>query len=63
MSEQPALSLPWTFDDDGMPVGVQITGRRHDDLAVLRVASALEALRGPLAQMPNLLVLKYSATE
>jgi Asp-tRNA(Asn)/Glu-tRNA(Gln) amidotransferase A subunit family amidase len=48
MSEQPALALPWTLDTAGMPVGVQIAGPRHGDLAVLRVARVLELLRGPL---------------
>jgi aspartyl-tRNA(Asn)/glutamyl-tRNA(Gln) amidotransferase subunit A len=52
MSEQPALALPWALDDAGMPVGVQIAGPRHGDLAVLRVAMALEWLRGPLSPPP-----------
>jgi Asp-tRNA(Asn)/Glu-tRNA(Gln) amidotransferase A subunit family amidase len=52
MSEQPALALPWMLDDTGMPVGVQIAGPRHGDLAVLRVAKVLEALRGALPEPP-----------
>ena len=38
----PAISVPWGFTDDGLPVGVQIVGRRGDDLAVLRLARAFE---------------------
>jgi aspartyl-tRNA(Asn)/glutamyl-tRNA(Gln) amidotransferase subunit A len=45
MSEQPAASLNWTFSADGLPVGVQLIGRRFDDLGVLRLAHALESLR------------------
>ena len=45
MSEQPAASLNWTFSKDGLPIGVQIIGKRFDDLGVLRLARALEQLR------------------
>ena len=45
MSEQPAASLNWTFSADGLPIGVQIVGRRFDDTGVLRLARALEQLR------------------
>ncbi|HCU92739.1 MAG TPA: amidase [Actinobacteria bacterium] len=45
MSEQPAASLSWSFSADGLPVGVQIIGRRFDDLGVLRLAHALESMR------------------
>ena len=52
MSEQPAISLPWQHTPEGLPVGVQLAGRRHDDMAVLRVARALEQLRPPLRPWP-----------
>ena len=38
----PAISVPCGFTDDGLPVGVQIVGRRGDDLGVLRLAYAFE---------------------
>ena len=38
----PAISVPCGFTADGLPVGVQIVGRRHDDLGVLRLAHAFE---------------------
>ena len=45
MSEQPAASLNWTFSKDGLPIGIQIIGKRFDDLGVLRLSRALEQMR------------------
>lgn len=39
---QPAASVPCGWTDDGLPVGLQIVGRRHDDTTVLRTAAAFE---------------------
>jgi len=38
----PAISVPCGFTDNGLPVGLQIVGRRGDDLGVLRLAHAFE---------------------
>ena len=38
----PAISVPCGFTDEGLPVGLQIVGRRGDDLGVLRLAHAFE---------------------
>ncbi|HEU5432305.1 MAG TPA: amidase [Thermomicrobiales bacterium] len=38
----PAISVPAGFTDDGLPVGLQIVGRRHADFAVLQLAHAFE---------------------
>jgi aspartyl-tRNA(Asn)/glutamyl-tRNA(Gln) amidotransferase subunit A len=53
MSEQPAISVPCGHTESGLPIGVQLAGRRHDDLGVLRVARALEQLRGSLRPWPE----------
>ena len=45
MSEQPAASLNWTASAEGLPIGVQLIGRRFDDRGVLQIARALETLR------------------
>lgn len=45
MSEQPAASVNWSFSADGLPIGVQVIGRRFDDLGVLRLSRLLEKLR------------------
>ncbi len=52
MSEQPAISVPCAHTAQGLPIGVQVAGRRHDDLGVLRLAHAFEQLRGPLRPWP-----------
>jgi aspartyl-tRNA(Asn)/glutamyl-tRNA(Gln) amidotransferase subunit A len=53
MSEQPALALPAGMTADGLPVGLQIAGRRHDDAGVLRLGAAWEWLRDPLPPWPE----------
>jgi aspartyl-tRNA(Asn)/glutamyl-tRNA(Gln) amidotransferase subunit A len=45
MSEQPAASVNCGYDSEGLPIGLQIIGRRFDDLGVLAVARAFEAIR------------------
>jgi aspartyl-tRNA(Asn)/glutamyl-tRNA(Gln) amidotransferase subunit A len=42
----PAVSVPCGFDDDGMPIGLQIAGRPFDEPAVLRCAAAVERMAG-----------------
>jgi aspartyl-tRNA(Asn)/glutamyl-tRNA(Gln) amidotransferase subunit A len=45
LTGQPAASVPCGFTGDGLPVGLQIVGRRFADVAVLRAAAAFERLR------------------
>ena len=52
-SEQPAISVPCAFTAAGLPIGLQIIGRRFDDLGVLRVARAWEQIRAPLRPWPQ----------
>jgi aspartyl-tRNA(Asn)/glutamyl-tRNA(Gln) amidotransferase subunit A len=53
MSENPAASINGGYDKRGFPIGVQIVGRRFDDLGVLGMAKAFEGLRGPQKPWPN----------
>ncbi len=53
MSEQPALSLNAGWDEAGLPIGLQIIGRRHDDLGVLQLGRAWEQLRPPQRPWPQ----------
>ncbi|NVM45257.1 MAG: amidase [Candidatus Lokiarchaeota archaeon] len=40
----PAASIPCGFDRDGLPIGMQIVGKLHDELTVLQVSKAFEEL-------------------
>ena len=53
-SEQPAASVNWTFSADGLPIGVQLIGKRFDDAGVLRLARAVENLRPAQKPWPAL---------
>jgi aspartyl-tRNA(Asn)/glutamyl-tRNA(Gln) amidotransferase subunit A len=46
---QPAATVPCGFTNAGLPIGLQIVGRRFADTTVLRAAAAFEAVR-PWAQ-------------
>ena len=52
MSEQPAAAINCGFTAGGLPIGLQISGRRFDDLGVLQMARAHEDLRGPQRAWP-----------
>jgi aspartyl-tRNA(Asn)/glutamyl-tRNA(Gln) amidotransferase subunit A len=45
MTGQPASSVPCGFTKDGLPIGLQIVGRRFDDVTVLRASAAFERAR------------------
>jgi aspartyl-tRNA(Asn)/glutamyl-tRNA(Gln) amidotransferase subunit A len=52
MAENPAVSINGGYGKKGFPIGVQIIGRRFDDLGVLGMAKAFEGLRGPQKPWP-----------
>lgn len=45
MSEQPASSVNCGYTSSGLPIGLQIAGKRFDDLGVLQVSHAFERIR------------------
>lgn len=45
MSWNPAASVPCGFTAAGLPVGLQIVGKRFDDLGVLQASAAFEAVQ------------------
>jgi len=42
MTGQPAANVPCGFDSQGLPVGLQLVGRRFDELSVLNASAAFE---------------------
>ncbi|MGY9049907.1 hypothetical protein P775_13980 [Puniceibacterium antarcticum] len=47
----PAITIPCGRDENGLPFGLQIVGRRHDDAAVLAVAAELESVIAGLSDL------------
>ena len=41
----PCVTIPWSTGPNGLPVGVQLIGRKGDDNRVLRIAKWLDARR------------------
>ncbi len=54
MSWNPAASVPCGFTADRLPVGLQIVGKRFDDLGVLQASAAFEAIQPWADKRPNL---------
>jgi amidase len=50
----PAISIPCGFTSRGLPVGLQIIGRRRGETAVLRAAAAFEAAQPWAAHVPSI---------
>jgi amidase len=56
MAGCPAMSLPVGFNGNGLPMGMQVIGPNHGELAVLRLAAAYEATTGHVQKtLPPLL--------
>jgi aspartyl-tRNA(Asn)/glutamyl-tRNA(Gln) amidotransferase subunit A len=53
MAENPAISINGGYDAAGFPIGVQIIGRRFDDIGVLGMAKTFEGLRGEQRGWPS----------
>ncbi|HKV14060.1 MAG TPA: amidase [Reyranella sp.] len=53
MSEQPAASINCGYTTEGKTIGLQIAGRRFDDLGVLRLSRWFEQARGPQKAWPE----------
>ncbi|HEY5187119.1 MAG TPA: amidase family protein, partial [Actinomycetes bacterium] len=53
LTRNPAGTVPVGFTADGMPVGLQVIGPQHGDVAVLRTIAVLEEVVGldPLAPL------------
>jgi amidase len=54
ITSHPAISVPAGFAPGGLPVGLQIVGRYRDDLGVLQLAHAFEAVTPAWKRRPTL---------
>jgi amidase len=53
LTGQPSVVLPCGFSKEGLPIGLQLTGKRWGDARLLGVAKALEKLLPPCAVPPD----------
>ena len=53
LTGSPALSVPFGWTQDGLPIGVQLVGRHFDEVNLLKVGSALELYRGSRRYRPH----------
>lgn len=53
LSLSPAASVPAGFSKEGLPIGLQIVGRRFADLTVLQASAAFESARPWADRTPN----------
>jgi len=53
MTGHPAASIPCGWTSDGLPIGMQIVGKRFDELTVLQVSKAFEELAPWQDKKPN----------
>ena len=52
LSGQPAISIPCGFSADGLPIALQIAGRRFDETTVFQAAAAFEQMSPSRGQNP-----------
>ncbi len=55
MSEQPAASINCGYTAGGLPIGLQIIGKRFDDLGVLQLSRAWERMRPAQRAWPQVI--------
>ncbi|MFW9943063.1 MAG: amidase [Candidatus Thorarchaeota archaeon] len=54
MSGHPAASIPCGWSSEGLPIGMQIVGRRFDEATVLQVSKAFEEIAPWQEKIPNI---------
>jgi amidase len=54
VTAHPAISIPFAFTADGLPVGLQLVGRYGDERGLLELAAAIEHAAGASRRRPQL---------
>jgi aspartyl-tRNA(Asn)/glutamyl-tRNA(Gln) amidotransferase subunit A len=54
LTEQPGISVPCGHTSGGLPIGLQLVGRRFDDLGVIQLGYAFERAQGLQMAWPKL---------
>jgi amidase len=53
VTAHPAISVPFAFTADGLPVGLQLVGRYGDERGLLELAAGIEAAAGASRRRPQ----------
>jgi len=53
LTGSPAISVPFGWSDEGLPIGVQLVGRHFDEATVLHAAAHLESVRAGAERRPE----------
>jgi Asp-tRNA(Asn)/Glu-tRNA(Gln) amidotransferase A subunit family amidase len=48
----PAVVIPFGVSPTGLPIGIQLVARAHDEELLLELATRLEVVRGPFPSCP-----------
>ena len=62
LTGNPAASVPAGWTDDGLPIGLQVVGRRWRDDVVLRACAAFEAIQPGHCAAPNSYPASFDAS-
>lgn len=54
LAGSPAITLPVGLDRRGLPIGIQLAGRRRQDATLLAVTRAVEAVSGAFPRPPGI---------
>jgi len=63
LTGNPVVVLPLTHSREGLPIGVQVVGKRWEDMALLSVAEQLARVTGEFQMPPNIEGLRLASQQ